>query len=79
MTKLKPKLSRCPSCHRKGMRREVRDVELDGGKHVARGIEVDVCPSCGEQLYDPQAMRAIEATSPRRPQRRRKTTASSGR
>ncbi len=73
MKNLKPKLSRCPTCGRKGMRRQLLDVKLDGGKRVARGIEVDVCPHCGEQLYDPEAMRAIEAACP--PRRGRKVTA----
>ncbi len=75
MRRLTPNLSRCPKCHRKGMQRQLRDVKLDGGKHVVRGIEVDVCPHCGEQLYDPTAMRAIEAACPPRRRRRRRVTA----
>lgn len=74
MSQLVPILSCCPTCHRKGMRRQVMDVKLDAGKHVARGIEVDVCPHCGEQLYDPKAMRAIEAACPPRRKRRRRVT-----
>ncbi len=75
MSKLKPNLSRCPTCHRKGMQRKVMDVEVDGGKRLVRDIEVDVCPHCGEKLYDPAAMRAIEAalSSPRRRRRTAKT------
>ena len=61
MSKLKPRLSRCPSCQRKGMERNIMDVEVEGGKRIVPDVEVDVCPHCGEQLYDPPAMRTIEA------------------
>ncbi|MBN1322103.1 MAG: YgiT-type zinc finger protein [Thermoleophilia bacterium] len=71
MTKAKPGLSRCPTCHRKGMRREVIDVRVDEGKRVVRDVEVEICPSCGEQLYDVEAMRKIEAAHPPRRRRRR--------
>ena len=54
------------------MRRQRLDVRLDGGKHMAYGIEADVCPHCGEQLYDPQAMRMMEAACPPRRRRRGK-------
>ena len=75
MKKLKPMLSRCPTCGRQGMCRRIIDVELDGGKRTARGIETDICPHCGEQLFDPAAMRKIEATCPPPRRRRRKVTA----
>lgn len=71
MSDLKPRLSRCPTCHRKGMQRKVMDVEIESGRHVVPDIEVDVCPHCGEQLYDPVAMRAIEAASSSRRARQR--------
>ncbi len=56
------------------MQRRVLDVKVDGGKHVVSGVEVDVCPFCGEQLYDPEAMRKIEAAYPPRRQRSGKVT-----
>ena len=49
------------------------DIELDGGRVVVPGVEVDVCAGCGEQLFDLEAMRKIEAADP--PQRRRRRKA----
>ncbi len=61
MKRQKPILTRCPTCGSKALRRRVMDVELSPGKGIAPDIEVDVCEHCGEHLYDPTAMRAIEA------------------
>lgn len=51
----------CPSCGSKRIRRVRRDVE--SRRHdevfVARGIEVEECPDCGEQLFSPEALDVI--------------------
>lgn len=75
MKSLAPKLRRCPTCQRTGLRRAMMDVTVAGRKEIARNVQVDLCPHCGEQLYDPPAMRAIEAAIPVRRRRRKKTVA----
>jgi YgiT-type zinc finger domain-containing protein len=55
------------------MQRRILNVEIEGGKRIAHGIEVDICPFCGEELYDHDAMQKIEAARPV-PRRRRRAT-----
>jgi hypothetical protein len=51
------------------MERRRIDIEIRGG--VVPKVDVDVCPHCGEELYDPDAMRAIEAAVRCKPNRQR--------
>lgn len=71
MKQRKPILNHCPTCGSKDVRRRVMDVELGAGQGIASDIEVDVCEYCGEHLYDPAAMRVLEAamTQPRKKRR----------
>jgi hypothetical protein len=55
------------------MQRRLLDAEVDGAEPIAHGIEVDVCPFCGEQLYDHDAMQKVKAACPT-PHRRRRGT-----
>jgi YgiT-type zinc finger domain-containing protein len=45
------------------MRRNWVD-EFQGQAYVVPDLEYHECPDCGERVYDPQAMRKIEAISP---------------
>lgn len=45
------------------MRRNWVD-EFQGQTYVVPDLEYHECPDCGERVYDPQAMRKIEAHSP---------------
>lgn len=56
----------CPTCGKKGVRFIRCDLEREfkGRKYVVPGLEFHECPSCGERLYSPEAMRRIETHSP---------------
>ena len=56
----------CPTCGKKGGRFIRCDLEREfkGRKYVVPGLEFHECPSCGERLYSPEAMRLIEKHSP---------------
>ncbi len=56
-------ISVCPTCGQKGMKRAVVEVASKRRGKVRRvgGVEVDLCPHCGEQLYDMDAMDQIQA------------------
>lgn len=57
------------------MRRDWVD-EFQGQTYVVPDLEYHECPDCGERVYDPQAMRKIEAYSPAYAKKRiRKKTA----
>lgn len=53
----------CPTCGSKRIRRVKRDVQSKraGQVFVARGIEIEECPDCGEQLFSPESLDQIEA------------------
>jgi YgiT-type zinc finger domain-containing protein len=57
------------------MRRVVRDVSTRAGRRavVAKGVEVEECPRCGERLYDLAALRAVRES--RRAAKRRRPAA----
>jgi YgiT-type zinc finger domain-containing protein len=38
--------------------------EYKGQSYTVENLEFYECPDCKEQIYDPEAMRAIEANSP---------------
>ena len=61
-------ITRRPTCGRKGIERECQDVTIavNSKRRIIRNVEVDVCPHCGEELYDSEAMDRIEAGLARR-------------
>jgi YgiT-type zinc finger domain-containing protein len=60
------KITTCPTCGSKkiklGSRNLVRNFR--GQTYAVPDLEFHECPDCGEHVYDPQAMRRIEAHSP---------------
>ena len=68
----------CPMCGSKRIRRVKRDIESTRRGHtlIARDIEVEECPDCGERLFSPEAIEEIESQRPRaHVQRRARKTA----
>jgi YgiT-type zinc finger domain-containing protein len=55
--------ARCPTCGLRGMVRVSRSVlsRVGSATVVVRGVVVDLCPHCGERLYDLAALRRIRA------------------
>ena len=60
------KIAKCPSCGEPKIRKSARkwSGEYKGHAYLVANLEFDECPDCGERVYDPDAMRAIEANSP---------------
>ena len=56
----------CPTCGSKKIKRVRRDWtdEYRGKTYTVPALEFYECPDCGEELYDRDAMRKIEAHSP---------------
>ena len=56
----------CPSCGTDKIKRVQRDwtSEFQGQTYTVPNLEFYECTYCGEEVYDPQAMRKIEAHSP---------------
>ena len=67
----------CPSCGSRRIAKLCRDWDGDfeGKRYVVRDLEYYECPACGEQVFDREAMRKIEARSPAFAQARMKRTA----
>jgi YgiT-type zinc finger domain-containing protein len=60
------KITKCPSCGSAKIKR-VRGKwsgEYKGRSYTVENLAFYECPDCKEQVYDPEAMRAIEASSP---------------
>ncbi|MCD4727407.1 MAG: type II toxin-antitoxin system MqsA family antitoxin [Pirellulales bacterium] len=60
------KIKKCPSCGSVKIKR-VRQKwsgEYRGRSYIVENLEFHECPDCNERVYDPDAMRAIEANSP---------------
>ena len=60
------KIAKCPSCG-SGKIQKVRRKwtgEYHGRVYAVNNLEFYECPVCHERVYDPEAMRAIEAESP---------------
>jgi YgiT-type zinc finger domain-containing protein len=59
-------VSVCPSCGGTTIRAISGDWSgsFKGKSYVVKGLRYFHCPRCGETVYDPEAMRRIEATSP---------------
>jgi YgiT-type zinc finger domain-containing protein len=51
----------CPTCGKRGLRAVRRTVTTRVGKRAVtvRGVPLEECPHCGEQLYSLSAMRKI--------------------
>ena len=60
------KIARCPSCGSAKIRKVRRkwSGEYKGRAYSVANLEFYECPDCGERVYDPDAMRTIEAKSP---------------
>jgi YgiT-type zinc finger domain-containing protein len=60
------KITICPTCGSKKIKRLKRDWvdEFQGQTYTVPDLEFHECPDCGERIYDPEAMRKIEAYSP---------------
>jgi YgiT-type zinc finger domain-containing protein len=63
-------------CGSKRIRRVKRSIESKRGGEVfiARGIEVEECPDCGQRLFSPEAMEEIQAQrlrAQKRPRRKK--------
>lgn len=63
MTKLK--LTVCPNCGNKNLKKVRKTVSgtRHGKRYSAPDVEFYQCPDCGEQIYDPPAIRKIEEHS----------------
>ena len=70
-------IKRCPTCGNPGIARVKREWagEARGKKYRIAALEFYECPACGERVFDRQAMRKIEASSPAFQERRLKRTA----
>ncbi|MBI4402366.1 MAG: YgiT-type zinc finger protein [Nitrospirae bacterium] len=60
------KITSCPSCGSKKVRRVRRNWtgEFQGQTYTVPGLEFHECLDCSEKIYDREAMRKIEAYSP---------------
>ncbi|MBM3242695.1 YgiT-type zinc finger protein [Candidatus Poribacteria bacterium] len=56
----------CPPCGSAKIKRVQRDWtgEFKGQAYTVPDLEFYECANCGEEVYEPQAMRKIEAHSP---------------
>ncbi len=56
----------CPSCGSKDIKRLCRNWigEYKGQTYMVPDLEFYECAQCREKVYDPEAMRKIEAYSP---------------
>ncbi len=59
-------ITKCPACGSGNIKRVRRkwSGEYKGQSYTVENLEFYVCPDCNERVYDPEAMRAIEANSP---------------
>jgi YgiT-type zinc finger domain-containing protein len=60
------KISICPTCGSDKIKRVRRKWTglVQGKRYTVPSLEFYECPSCGERVYDREAMRKIEARSP---------------
>lgn len=58
-------ITHCPTCASKNLKKVRRDFsdEFQGQKYTVPDLDFCECANCGERIYDPQAMRRIEASS----------------
>ncbi len=59
-------ITKCPSCGSEKITKVRRkwSGEYKGQLYTVDNLEFYECPDCDERVYDPEAMRAIEANSP---------------
>ncbi len=59
-------ISACPACGSRGIRliHEDWSDSYAGKRSVVRNLRYFHCAQCGEKVYDPSAMRRIQAASP---------------
>jgi YgiT-type zinc finger domain-containing protein len=60
------KITKCPSCGGgkvKKVRRDFRGT-FHGETYIVPSLDFYECPDCGENVFDREAMRKIEAHSP---------------
>jgi YgiT-type zinc finger domain-containing protein len=59
-------ITKCPSCGSAKIKKVRRNWSGEfGGQHYSvKNLEFYECPDCNEHVYDPEAMRIIEANSP---------------
>ena len=71
------RITQCPTCGSARIERIQRDWagEFQGKKYRVEALQYYECPVCGEQAFDREAMRKIEAQSPAFKSRRLKRTA----
>ena len=52
----------CPTCGSKKIRRKVIDLQMTvkGRTKTVRGLELEVCPVCGEKLFDAEASAKVD-------------------
>ena len=55
-------IRRCPTCGSRRIRRQAVTVKatVRGKTAAVSGLELEVCPGCGEQLFDLEASRRME-------------------
>ena len=66
------KITKCPTCGSGKIKKVRRDWKgsYRGQIYVVPALEFYDCPDCGEEVYDRDAMRKIEAHSPAYPKPR---------
>lgn len=66
------KITKCPTCGSGTIRKVCRNWKgaYRGQAYVVPALEFYACPHCGEEVYDREAMRKIEAYSPAYAKRR---------
>ncbi len=59
-------LTKCPTCGSRKIKRVRRNWrgEVRGQAYVVPNLQFYECPSCGERVYDPEAVDKIEAHRP---------------
>ena len=60
------KINICPTCGSEKIKKVRRNLmgRFAGRSYAVPSLEFYECPDCGEKVYDREAMRKIEATSP---------------
>lgn len=59
-------ITRCPTCDSRKIKLVCKDIThtFKGQTYTVPAVEYYECPSCGEHVYDRDAMRKIESYSP---------------
>jgi len=60
------RITKCPTCGSRRIKKVRRNWKgsYRGKTYVVPALEYYACPDCGEEVYDRDAMRKIEAHSP---------------